>query len=267
MMSVVHPKIITTDKINESVLQQLFSDSICAVRISNFCGASLCKRLAKYFLNNENITQYNYVQKTKDGIKSTYFGVDRVGIPYNSTYGTSTAKYYLEALNGIKRFREAAEPFLSPIDQLRLELDENWPSSANLANFSGKKMFVGIGRIMAAKTSLLSELQPHCDSVPADYANLMGQFAANVYLSVPSSGGELEIWDVEPLPTSDIHTTTPTNWRSELSQSISLKPNLGDLIIFNSRRPHAITQFKNGRRVTVQCFIGLNQNRSLSLWT
>jgi hypothetical protein len=48
----------------------------------------------------------------------------------------------------------------------------------------------------------------------------------NIYLSVPAIWGELEIWDVDPLPTSVIHKRDPDlDWRTELPQSIIIKPN------------------------------------------
>ncbi len=263
-------KILVIDRLNENALLRLMNDAICVLKIPQFCDSMLCDQLAHWFATNEKITQYHYVMKRPDHVKAIYYGVDRVGVPYNSTYGDMHIKeqYYQEALPGIRAFRAACHPYLSPIDRLRVELDDNWLDGANLANFEGKKMFVGIGRIMQPEFSHLSELQPHWDSVPTQYAKLLKQFSANIYVSVPRKGGELEIWDVPPIPTSVIHEHDPDrNWRAELPESLKIKPEKGDLLLFNTRRPHAIGRFHQGSRITAQCFIGINTNKSLSLWT
>jgi hypothetical protein len=263
-------KIITTDYLNEQDLTKLFNDEICIIQVKQFCESVLCDRLSIWFKSSDRLAEYPYVMKRQDSVKTIYFGVDRVGIPYNSTYGDSAQKekYYAEAMSGIRALRAASYPGLSPIDRLRVELDENWVPGANLANFEGKKMFVGIGRVMKPELSQMSEYQPHWDSVPTQYANLLGQFSANVYLAVPDEGGELEIWDIEPLPTSIIHHNDPErDWRAELPPSIRLKPDKGDLLLFNTRRPHAITRFDGATRVAAQCFIGINPDKSLSMWT
>lgn len=262
--------ILTTHQLDEYSLTQLFTNKICVLRIPQFCESSLCDKLTRWLEHNEKLTEYTYVMKRNNAVKSIYYGVDRVGVPYNSTYGDVKAKekYYEEALPGIRTLRSVAYPSLSPIDRLRLELDENWSQGAQLANFEGKKMFIGIGRIMRPELSHLSEQQPHFDSVPTQYVDLHGQFSANIYLSVPKHGGELEIWDVAPIPTSVIHTNDPTkDWRSELPPSIIVKPEKGDLLLFNTRRPHAITQFKKKTRVAVQCFIGIHSHNPLAMWT
>lgn len=263
-------KVLTIAQLNEAALIKLFNDEICVIRVPKFCEASLCDRLSAWFGNNDKLTQYAYVMKGESEVKSIYYGVDRVGVPYNSTYGDirQKEKYYEHALPGIRALRAASFPFLSPVDRLRVELDENWTQGANLANFEGKKMFIGIGRVMKPDMSHLSELQPHWDSVPTQYANLQGQFSANIYLSVPDRGGELEIWDVPPLPTSVIHNYDPErNWRAELPPSIVVKPEQGDLFIFNTRKPHAITQFSGKTRIAAQYFIGINADKSLAMWT
>lgn len=263
-------KIITTDRLIERDLIKLFNNEICILQVKKFCDPALCDKLSDWFKTSDRLVQYPYVMKRESSVKTIYYGVDRVGVPYNSTYGDikQKEKYYEEALSGIKALRSTSYPYLSPVDRLRVELDENWPEGANLANFEGKKMFIGIGRVMKPELSHLSEYQPHWDSVPTQYAKLSGQFSANVYLSVPKQGGELEIWDIEPLPTTVIHNNDPDrDWRAELPQSITLKPEKGDLLLFNTRRPHAITHFSGVTRVAAQCFIGVNPDKSLSMWT
>merc|ERR1719436_459860 len=94
------------------------------------------------------------------------------------------------------------------------------------------------------------------------------QFAANVYLDVPERGGELEIWDVEPLSCDAIvQLDQSKDIRSQLpTDSIKVRPVKGDLLLFNTRRPHAVCPFPNGTRTSMQTFIGCNDDKPLILW-
>jgi 2OG-Fe(II) oxygenase superfamily len=159
--------------------------------------------------------------------------------------------------------RGFATPALAPIDKLRLELDEQFDEGASVASFQGRKMLTGIARITRAASSHLSAEQPHFDALPEKYARLDAQLAANIYLQVPGAGGELEIWDVPPLhPMSQV----PDDWRAMLPGSIKIRPQQGELIIFNCRRPHAVGEFTGTDRVTAQTFIGWQKEAGLQLW-
>ena len=90
--------------------------------------------------------------------------------------------------------RTLARPAVTPIDKLRLELDEQFPHGATVARFQGRKMLTGIARITRAAYSQIVAEQPHFDALPEKYGVLDAQLAANIYLAVPPKGGELEIW-------------------------------------------------------------------------
>src|SRR5262245_51389462 len=137
--------------------------------------------------------------------------------------------------------------------------------TANVAAFEGRKMFVGIGRITAPEKTVLEE-QPHFDSLPPDLT-LDGQFSANVYLKVPEHGGELDVWNHPTLSPDEIHDDQlGRDWRSMLPPPIRIRPAVGDLILINTRKPHAVCSFARGERVSIQCFIGYKRGRSLALW-
>ena len=265
-------RVLTLNNLDLASLEALFTNKICAIRVPNYADSDMCDNLSSWFLKNENIEEYHHEVRVDDKVKYLKYGVDRVGVAYNTTYNkpadsAENIKYHHEALSGIRALREAMHPHLSPIDKLRLELDEIWTYDASVASFEGKKMFVGIGRVMQPETSHLAETQPHFDSVPEKLSILSGQFSANVYLKLPPSGGELELWDIPPLPITEIdNADLDTDWRSNLPQSLLIKPEKGDLILINTRRAHAIRKFDQGERATVQCFIGVKADHSLALW-
>jgi hypothetical protein len=133
-----------------------------------------------------------------------------------------------------------------------------------LARFEGKAMFVGIARIMRPATSASSETNPHVDVLPKFCCELRAQLAANVYLAVPPAGGHLEIWD--GVRGTQANPVTPSG-RPANPPDVSVQPRVGELIVFNSWQPHAVSRFATGVRVAVQAFIGVPQHPGpLVLW-
>jgi hypothetical protein len=263
--------VVTTDSLGTELLRKFIDGKVCAIRVPNYCSGQLAVILRDWYLNHPGIERYDHEVYVDNRPKYLYYGVDRIGFPYNKTYGSASDsevrnRYYSNALAGTRQVREACAPYMSPMDRLRLELDEIWADGANVANFEGKKMFVGIGRVMQASLSKDSEEQPHCDSLPPDF-NLEGQFSANIYLAIPPSGGEVEIWDVPPLSSAEIANADPErNWRAELPPSFLVKPLMGDLLLINTRRPHAVRSFDQGVRVSIQVFIGYRRGEPLRFW-
>ena len=266
----MHPlqRIEKATQITHQAMQRLLTDEITALIIENYYPVNSAGVIAEKLIKSEVLANYTHETSTTNGLKQEYLGVDRVGFPFNLIYDKPDddnliGQYYAAAKENISRIRLYSKPAITPIDKLRLELDENYTHGAMVADYQHKKMLAGIGRVSHADMSYMSEDPPHFDALPKRFAELSGQFAANIYLKVPGTGGELEIWDVPPLAPL---FSAPDNWRAQLPQSIVIKPNVGDLIIFNCRRPHAIRSFKGEPRVTMQVFIGYKENQPLKLW-
>lgn len=254
-------------RLDQHGIEQLIADKITALIIKDFYPTANAQQIADKIIASETLAHYTHEIIDNNELKQEYLGVDREGLPFNLLYDTTDEKlvqqYYQAAKENIARIREYAAPAMTPIDKLRLELDENYASGAMVAAFQRKKMLAGIGRVSHAEMSHMSEDPPHFDALPCKFANLASQFAANIYLKVPDAGGELELWNVEPLTPLSV---VPDAWRKKLPPSIVLKPEVGDLIIFNCRKPHAIRRFSGEPRVTMQVFIGYDHGQPLQLW-
>ena len=72
-------------------------------------------------------------------------------------------------------------------------------NGANLENIHGRKMFIGLCRVIEPNVDFL----PHQDKLSKDAqyikttSMLKTQFAANVYIDIPENGGELDLWRQE----------------------------------------------------------------------
>lgn len=250
-------------------LESLLNQQVTGLIIKNFYPIDLCERLNQKISHSDRREKYTHETIINNEVKQEYFGVDRIGFPFNLTYGKTASSslrdnYYKGVKDAFSDLRMLSEGFINPIDLLRLQLDENFTEGAGIANFEGKKMRAGVIRLMQAEHSHLSDEQPHYDALPLEIAKLDSQLAANIYLKTPKGlGGELELWDVTPL---EPMTVVPDNWRESLPTSIKIKPEQGDLVIFNCRLPHAISSFSIGERITAQVFIGFQKGKGLMLW-
>ena len=257
-------------------LVAMFERRIVAVRIAAWCDTGLAERLSAFLLAEPSLTNYRAI--TSEG-KLILSEQERVGVPLNEAYGALLAPsdqsrsaralidYQEAALPGIRRLRTAGAPDLGPIDRLRLELDEICPQGAQLAVIQGQKAFAGIGRVVRATPNAgPGDPEPHMDVLPRSILELAAQLSAISYLRVPREGGELEVWDLAPRELQEHLQRFGGLRRAELPPPCRIEPRVGELILINTRLPHAIRPFSAGVRVVVQTFVGLRTNGALCLW-
>lgn len=252
-------------------LQALIDGKVIAIKIPNFVEPDLCHKLSDWYQTHPRQHTYTTEYYVEGNPIQVDQGVIRIGSPYNLTYGKATddpiyEKYYTDAPVNTKERKDACAPSLDPIAKLISQLNKIYVHGANIASFDDKPMFAGIGRITKPYAQLL-EAQPHFDALPQNFG-LDNQFGANFYFEVPEKGGELEVWDYPVLTSNELSTISPDkDWRSELGKPILIKPQKGDLIIISTRRPHAVRMFQEGKRISLNCFIGYKKGKALLLWS
>lgn len=256
----------------QSDIQRLFEKEYIAIYIPNYISFEQCDALAHKALNHNNLENYHHELRENNKITYLDYGVDRIGKSFNTTYDNQPkrkSQYYEEAVRITAAMRAFLPNQLMPFDKFRLEFDENWPHAVSLGYFEKRKMFAGMLRVMQRPdaTERISK-QPHVDFLPEQFEELAGQFTVNIYLKTTDHGGDLELWNVPPLQSSQARELeTNYDWRSQLPKPLLIKPHAGDLIMFNSRCPHAVTSFTQGQRVSIQSFIGLKKNNQVVLWS
>lgn len=266
-------------QLDEEGLRALFHNKACALHVPQFVSRATCSKLSRWMLATSKITKW----KTTD----MYFGL---GLPVQSMYGPRVENcldYFRKAVPNMRNLREAIDGTV-PLDKLRLELDEVWPTGANVSadNPYHRKMFVGLGRVMrpegaigkATRTEGLIHVDASVKLDPND-----GAFSANVYMQVPTQGGELAVWAVNERPTSTVGKILATllrnafypdfreriqrGLRTILPPPIEIKVKPGDLVIINTGRPHAVRGFSKGTRLTMQTFVIQQAGRPLQLYS
>lgn len=261
-------KIFETDKLTSDVLKKIFNKDCGAIRIPNYYPTDLCNKFTKKLVKHPLIKNFAKAIKVK-----------RLGMPHFDIVDSLTfEQYHNEAIPTIEIIRNMFHPALSPMDKIRLQLDEIWESGANLETLYGKKCFVGVCRILES-TDDTTEILPHIDRLVRDSPDsfqaisLIDQLAFNVFMSVSTLGGELNIW---------LNTPTIANYENEINKTSSyhvikealglpdivISPQIGDLIIFSTHCYHAVKPIKGPNRVSIGSFVGFRgHSQPLTFWT
>lgn len=198
--------------------------------------------------------------------------VDTVGVPLNVAKVQGWEReYYEQSVDQTRLFRFG--DVMSPMDKLRLELDEIHSGGCQLARHNGQAQVAGLIRIMKRNRAGGAHGQAHMDDVDV-LSPETGEFSANVYLQNSQSGGEVEIWPVSfhtkeelleyPVELGLLTTASTQRENQELlrkfvlpRRSLVIKPNEGDLVMLCVQRPHSVREPIHGPRlrISAQCFI------------
>nr|WP_190128068.1 2OG-Fe(II) oxygenase [Streptomyces mashuensis] len=198
----------------------------------------------------------------------------RIGFAYSEISDeTSRDRYHKEARDNIQRMRDLFAPYASPSDVLRLLLEEAWEPGANLMHMAGRKAFIGICRYQHKDV----DLNPHTDALernlpPGHVQGLKAQLSVNIYINIPRSGGELELWGTEPGERDYDELRGERVWGIDRDRigppAVVVKPAPGDLLLLNPRQIHAVRPSGDEPRITLGHFIGYyGQDRPLELWS
>ncbi len=242
----------------EKNLKYLLEEKILAIRIPNFISKEICNFSAKKILDRSD---KGYFNKAKE--------IGRIGLAHFEVNSIEKFnEYHDNALKNTERLRDIFDPYLSPIDKLRLKLEEVWPAGAGLEILYGRKCFVGICRIIDPSVSLLAHNDRLDRDSPDSYqaASLLGQLSANIFVQVPDHGGGLLLWDKGP--SSEEEYIKLKNGKYGIQHEVlgdpalTIHPTQGDLVIFNTRKYHGVAPGVGASRINVGMFIGYKGNSS-----
>ena len=250
------------DVLSKKDIIDLARGKVHALVIQDFYDTGLLHSVCQKILKSPNIGNLQHAKE-----------FERIGHAY-SEISTVEQKnhYHLNAKKHIEIIKDFFPIGNYPIDKFQLLLNQYWPNGASILEMGSQKCFAGICRILNQNISL----EPHTDKIEKNFLthNLIfeAQLSANLYLQMPSLGGEVEFWDLE-LSDEDYEKLKGQRHyginRNDLPPpSVTYKPKVGDLLILNSRKIHAVRKSTSEKRITLSCFIAyIGNNEPLYYWS
>jgi hypothetical protein len=255
----------TAYELNPKTLQDLVDNKVAAIHVRGFYPKDIAEKVALKALDHPQLGYYN---------KKYTSSVGRICTPHiDSEWNEAEAdKYHGAAIGNIHALRQLFYPYVSPVDHVRLLLQEMWPAGANIQRLHERTCFVGAFRVFHP---VKSSFFPHYDRLEEETAapeisGLIQQLVANIYLQVPENGGDLQLWLREA---TESESTLVRDVEGLLPEAVEpprvvIHPHAGDLIIFSSRQLHAVTPGIDSARVGMAAFIGCyGPSRPLTYWS
>ncbi|MCY1395422.1 hypothetical protein D3C76_490390 [compost metagenome] len=240
-------------------IDKLVSQEVLAVRVSGFIPSSLALDIAGQLMDCGLCEQKEDGEAVLPG-----FSFDKV-----HEQPELIDRYFEQAPACIAALRRCCAPYLSPVDTLRCMLDETWPAGSHLQSMDGRKMLAGLPRILKPDMCFLARqdvLEPR-----RPRAQPMRQLACNIHLSVPENGGELQIWQhlLGDEKFDALRDGSPGIDPILLGEpSVRLKPEPGELVIFDSRLLHAVSPGEGSPHMSLSLFIGYRgETLPLTCWS
>lgn len=248
------------------MLSLLSTNQIAAVKVSNFYSAADLK-IIDTNIDKDGIAWYPHAEHKQGriGLSATEYQAKKDGkVLYFSRVPEATAARE-------KMFYGVSDPIQKIIDMFSPDYKV---AIAQEPAMNNAPYFSGLIRAMGAKSTL------HFDHAPVQlprWGVSQGeeQFGLVLYLQMPDTGGELNIYNHPWTPEDEVHNKDtvekgphgfdPTFLEKE--QPTRITPSSGDLIIFRTRNFHQIDSIKHGQiRLSFNSFLTL-QDGALSLWS
>lgn len=235
---------------------ELIENKIAGVRISQFATASEVAGFKELLLEKSCRTR-SIEQVTRLGISQYQQGI------------RDSKKEYFRLAKEVRQDFEAI--FAQSFSPVRRVIDH-----FKSAGFDADIMHEpGFGDYFAGSGKLRNGFSPiHVDYAPQDSQGWavgasQAQLAWNFYLQVPTTGGELLLWDKEWQPEDDVYQVKDNYYYSEEVVKhlpvLKVKVVPGEVVIVNSRCYHAVAESEN--RLAYGSFISVFPGHKLRLWS
>jgi 2OG-Fe(II) oxygenase superfamily len=276
-------QVVKSKELTLELLTDLFNEEICAIHIPGYFDRDVADRAASLILKDaEAKAKTWYVTTSKKGEFTKSDMAYGVGHPLYKDK-PSKHSYFTNAVKWMNKIRSFFHPYLSPMDRLRYEISELWPHRVAVPiNEKGQSYFAGMLRMMDP-SFLYEGIAKTKGCVHIDDSNSPRKtriFSANCYVSIPKNGGYLQIWNI---PLNKKNRANPVMQliigfcfipgaqdviQRFLPKPLVIHPKAGDLVIFDTARPHAVAGFKKGRRINLQTFLWYStQDKSVEIYS
>jgi len=195
---------------------------------------------------------------------------------FETSFGDAQRTSYFEsALGNIDRARALWGDNRFPLDLVRSLLDEASPKGANLLRIDGRVCAAGLIRAQDDG----AEIKHHVDHCGWDMTESLeaqqveAQVSVVILLSKSESGGDTTVYPArlgkhhydarrlpEPFSYAVDESTLP-------SLHVTLRPEVGDLMMFDARHLHSVSKVGGGSRLSLSFFIGVCRDGRLVIFS
>lgn len=250
-----HPdRLLVGEEITLRDILSLCSGEILALRIPGFLSEVQCAELSGRIRRKASPGRYSMAGD---------LDVFRTGMTLFETQFDSQKndEYFATVFQNHEIMKMCCSPLENPNDLVQKELNSLWPAGAMNEELGGKSLGFGTCRIFLNG----QRLPPHIDYLPKDVKDYPRelypecQLAANVYISNPEEGGELNCWE-GPVDLDELHTIQSGVYdfiKDEVlsEPDVTIRPQTGDLIFIRASDIHSVNPSKGGARMAFSFFI------------
>ncbi|HET8660242.1 MAG TPA: hypothetical protein VFM55_14745 [Micromonosporaceae bacterium] len=253
---------VTSSAFYRDKIADLAAGRCAAIRVPEFMPRSICVEILRA-LTTAQFDSY--------GTERVYPPVMRLGVGVSDhRQDGGVADSYWEALESSRKtWLNLGLPF-DPFKVCRDGLGAHWPNAVAVGRRGDREMGAGVAR------EPNQGFQVHYDDALREFAgnlldaNLVAQFAFNLYLSVPEVGGETVVWRHRWHPADETFRLPRSYGYAEgvvaEAESFELKPTVGEALLFDPRNFHAVRPSNGLRRIALGFSVGLSDTGALLAW-
>jgi hypothetical protein len=254
--------VLTSQRFQRNQIADLAAGRCAAIRVPGFMPPAMCE---------ETLGALARVDFDCYGTERVYPPVMRFGVGVSDYRkdGEVEASYW----DAVDVCRDAWLALHLPFDPFRVcreGLAADWPNAVAVGRRGDREMAPGVAREPNGGFVV------HFDDADREFsgnlldANLIAQFAFNLYLSVPQVGGETVVWRHRWHPADEAfrlpHSYGYTDAVVDNTESFELKPAVGEALLFNPRNFHAVRPSRDARRIALGFSMGLSDTGELLTW-
>jgi hypothetical protein len=250
----IHDRALHAEKLRDTIAD-LAAGRIVAAHHHGLFGRNECAAAAAKAIRHEELCPY-------DGADN----LDHLGDSLFETGHNAVIdrRYFDGAIASMRRTRELWEPGQYPLDLIRAVLDEGSERGANLLRIRGRVCPAGLVRVQEN-----AEIAPHVDHAGRDRRDAIEtqqievQLTGVLMLAESETGGDTTVWPVRlSLPQYNaLRLPEPLAYGIDVTSlpqlKVTLKPRIGDLMLFDARYVHAVSRTCGTARVSLSFFVGL----------
>jgi 2OG-Fe(II) oxygenase superfamily len=257
-------KLRIADRPSAQDILDIAEGRIMAVLISNYCERIIAELAASRIIKDSAKKLRKYDEANIKYRNEPFFD--------SNNNPQKREKYFQTAFEKAGDFREIFHPYSSPVDKLRLELDEVWDYGANVLRLGGRLMSPAVIRVFRNGGDALPHQDDLGEDAPfeLDAQKFNCQLTALTYIKMPKIGGEVKLWDRRFSQAEYNQRRFENSYGLDIKllpePDLIIKPSQGDLLIFNASKVHAVNPTLEGERITISSFIGFG-GRFMSLGT